>query len=214
MRLTKFEHACVRLEHGDARVVVDPGVFTSPDAVAGATAVLVTHEHPDHLHPDNLRVTDAPIWTIAAVAEQLRASAPDLAERVRLVSPGDAFDAGVPVIAVGEKHAVIHPDYDRLTNSGYLLDVGGTVVLHPGDALTVPEQRVDLLCVPVSAPWLKVSEAIDFALAVGAPRNVAIHDMVYSAAGLGMVDTHLGNFLAPREQDYTRLQPGAHLEVP
>jgi L-ascorbate metabolism protein UlaG (beta-lactamase superfamily) len=211
MRLTKHAHACVRIELGDVCVVLDPGVFTDAAAVDGATAVLVTHEHPDHLHPDNLRATDAPIWTIGAVADQITAAAPDLAERVTVVTPGEAFDVGVPVTAVGEKHAVIHPDYDRITNSGYLLDVDGTAVFHPGDALTVPEQSVDLLCLPVSAPWLKVSEAIDYALAVGAPRNLAIHDMVYSAAGLGMVDTHLGNFLRPREQEYTRLEAGTEL---
>ena len=65
MRITKFGHACVRIEHQGQVVVLDPGVFTEPEAVAGATAVLVTHVHPDHLHPDNLRATDAPVFTVA-----------------------------------------------------------------------------------------------------------------------------------------------------
>ena len=71
MRLTKFGHACIRIEHADQTVVIDPGVFTEPEAVAGATAILITHEHPDHWTPDQLRRTDAPIYTIAAVAHQI-----------------------------------------------------------------------------------------------------------------------------------------------
>ena len=45
MRITKFGHACVRLEHGGQALVVDPGSFTEREALDGATAVLVTHEH-------------------------------------------------------------------------------------------------------------------------------------------------------------------------
>ena len=84
---------------------------------------------------------------------------------------------------------------------------------HPGDALTLPGAEVDLLCAPVSAPWMKVSEAIDFARAVGAPRSLAIHDRVYSETGLGIVDGHMARFLEPAGQSYTRLQDGADLEL-
>ena len=91
------------------------------------------------------------------------------------------------------------------------VDGGGTTVFHPGDALTVPEADVDLLLLPVSAPWLKVSECIDYGRDVGAPRSVAIHDKIYSDAGLGIVDGHLDRMLGERGQSYTRLQPGQEL---
>jgi L-ascorbate metabolism protein UlaG (beta-lactamase superfamily) len=211
MRITKFGHACVRFEQGAAAVVVDPGVFTDPAALDGATAVLITHEHPDHYHPEHLRSADVPVFTIDAVAARIREDAPDVAERLTVVSPGTQFDAGVPVRAVGELHAVIHPDLPRFHNSGYVLDLGGLLVFHPGDALTEPGESVDLLCVPVSAPWLKASEAIDFARRVGAPRNLAIHDRVYSEAGLGIVDGHFGRLL-PDGQDYVRLPDGQDLD--
>ena len=68
MRITKFGHACVRIEHDGTTVVLDPGVFTDPAAVDGADAVLITHEHPDHYLADNLRATDAPVFTIEAVS--------------------------------------------------------------------------------------------------------------------------------------------------
>ncbi|MDP3890446.1 MBL fold metallo-hydrolase [Nocardioides sp.] len=205
MRLTKFGHACVRVEHDGRVLVVDPGGWTQPEAVDGVDAVLITHEHPDHFLPDHLRRTDAPIHTIDAVAQRIREDAPDLVDRVRVVAPEERFEAGLPVRAVGELHAVIHPEMPRFFNSGYVITAGDTVVYHPGDALTPPGEDVDVLCVPVSAPWLKVSDAIDFARDVRAPRSVAIHDRVYSEAGLGIVDGHLTRFLEREGLEYTRI---------
>ena len=97
--------------------------------------------------------------------------------------------------AVGELHAVIHPDLPRFHNSGYVVTCGESKLFHPGDALTPPGEPVDLLCVVVSAPWMKAADAVDFARLVGAPRNLAIHDRIYSEAGLGIVDGHLSRLL-------------------
>jgi L-ascorbate metabolism protein UlaG (beta-lactamase superfamily) len=212
MRITKLGHACVRLEHAGTTLVLDPGVFTDVGALDGADAVLITHEHPDHYLADHLRSSDAAILTIDAVAARIREDAPAVAERVTVVAPGESFDAaGLPVRAVGERHAVIHPELPRFDNSGYVVTLGETRVFHPGDALTGPGEDVDVLLLPVSAPWLKVSEAIDFAREVGAPRNLAIHDRVYSEAGLGIVDGHLERFLSPAGQAYARLADGTDL---
>ncbi len=211
MRITKFGHACIRLEHDGTTVVIDPGMFTDPEAVDGADAVVITHEHPDHYLPDHLARAAVPVFTIDAVAARIREDAPDVAERLSVVTPGQAFDPGIPAVSVGELHAVIHPDLPRFSNSGYLFTLGDTTVFHPGDALTVPEQQVDVLCVPVCAPWMRAAEGIDFARAVGAPRNVAIHDRIYSEAGLRIVDGQYG-LLLPETQSYVRLADGADLD--
>ncbi|MCW2764086.1 MAG: beta-lactamase domain protein [Nocardioides sp.] len=211
MRITKFGHACVRIEYDGKAIVLDPGVFTDVSALDGADAVLITHEHPDHYLPAHLLTIDAPIFTIEAVAAKILEDAPEVAERVTVVAPGESFDPGVPVRAVGELHAVIHPEYPRFFNSGYVLTLGETKLYHPGDALTPPGEDVDVLFVPVSAPWMRVSEAIEFAREVRAPRNVAIHDRVYSEVGLGMVDGHMNAFLPKAGQEYVRLADGQDL---
>lgn len=215
MRITKHGHACVSLESGPARLVLDPGMFTEPGVVPGADAVLITHEHPDHWTIEQLGSADVPVFTIAAVADQILAADPGIAERITVVAPGERLEvAGFPVEAVGRKHAVIHPELPHFDNSGYLIEVEGHTVFHPGDALTVPATRPDLLLLPVSAPWLKVSECIDYARDVGAVRSLAIHDAVYSEAGLGIVGGHLQRFLEPRGQHYRRLAAGADFDEP
>jgi len=212
MRITKFGHACVRIESGSTTVVVDPGGWSEREAVDGASAVLVTHEHPDHLDPDNLRATDAPVYTIGAVARQIAEQAPDVAERVTVVKPGDVLDLGIPVTVVGEKHAVIHPELQHFDNSGYLLEVEGRRVFHPGDAITERPEAVDLLLLPVHAPWNKISEVIDYGRAVGAPLSVAIHDGLLNERGLALTQRQLSGMLGEREQEYLRVEPGT--EVP
>jgi L-ascorbate metabolism protein UlaG (beta-lactamase superfamily) len=212
MRITKFGHACVRIQHEGATLVLDPGVFTDRAALDAADAVLITHEHPDHYLPDHLAAVDVPVFTIDAVAAKIAADAPEVRERTTVVAPGQSFEAaGLPVRAVGELHAVIHPDYPRFHNSGYVVTAGTEKVFHPGDALTGPDEAVDVLLVPVSAPWLKASEAIDFARAVAAPRNVAIHDRIYSEVGLGFIETHMNAFLPQEGLSYLRLRDGEDL---
>ncbi len=211
MRLTKFGHACVRIEHDGHTLVLDPGMFTDAEAVDGADAVLITHEHYDHWDAELLRRTAAPIHTIAAVRDQIAAEAPDVLERVSVIPVGGAVDVGLPVQAVGEMHAVIHPEFVRVHNSGYLITVGDQVVFHPGDALELPGVAIDVLCAPASAPWLKASEAVDFVRAVKAPVNVAIHDRIYTEAAHDILEHHMHHFLDQTGQSWLRLADGEDL---
>src|SRR5215475_2143556 len=157
MRLTKLGHACVRLEKDGSVLVIDPGTFSDAgSALTGAGAVLITHEHADHLDADRVRAAlsgdpGLQMWTNSGVASQFAEFGP----RVRAVAHGDTFTAaGFDVHVYGRDHAQIHPDVPVIVNTGFAVD--GTV-FHPGDALTVPEDRVPVLLLPLVGPWLKTS---------------------------------------------------------
>ncbi|MGW6914132.1 MBL fold metallo-hydrolase [Kitasatospora sp. NPDC054939] len=185
MRLTKFGHACVRLERGGTTLVVDPGAFTDPAALAGADAVLITHEHFDHFEEAGLRAALAAdpalrVWTNPAVAAKLEG----LGGRVTAVGEGDAFEVGgIGVSVHGEWHAEIHREIPLVRNIGFLVDGR---VFHPGDALTVPPHPVRTLLLPIAAPWSKVGELIDYVREAGPEQALAVHDAVLSPEGLAI----------------------------
>jgi L-ascorbate metabolism protein UlaG (beta-lactamase superfamily) len=192
MQLNKMGHACVRLRKNGTTLVVDPGSFSAPEALDGADAVLLTHEHVDHFVPERLRSAAERnpalrVWTNASVAAQLAG----IGQQVQTVASGDRFSvAGVFDVEVhGREHALIHPDIARVLNVGYLID---GAVFHPGDALTLPGRSVEVLLLPVSAPWCKLAEVIDYARAVKPRRALPIHDAILSDFGLALVDRLLG----------------------
>jgi L-ascorbate metabolism protein UlaG (beta-lactamase superfamily) len=212
MELTKHGHACVVLSDGERRIVIDPGAFTDPAALDGASAVLITHEHPDHFVPDRIRAAlDADpaleVWTNKSVAAQLEG----LGGRVHVVGNGDAVTvAGVDVTVHGELHAQIHPEIPRIPNVGFL--VGGQV-FHPGDALTVPEEPVSTLLLPLHAPWSKVAEVIDYVRAVHADQAFAVHDGLLNDTGVTVVGGLLGERGPGTPTPFSRLTPGDSVEL-
>ena len=185
IELQRWGHSCVRLGRG-APIVIDPGVFSDVAvALAGAAGVLVTHEHADHV--DVAAVADAarggvPVHGPAPVVEALLAAGAPVGA-LHAVAAGDRFElAGRDVQVLGHWHEPIHPDVPKFVNVGYLVE---DRVLHPGDAYVERTYggSVDTLLVPVSGPWLRLADVIDWVRRVRPRRVVAIHDAHASDAG-------------------------------
>jgi L-ascorbate metabolism protein UlaG (beta-lactamase superfamily) len=204
VRLIKYTHACVRLEDGDRVLVIDPGMWCEPEALDGADDILVTHEHFDHINTDLLEGAAAQnprlrIYTHAALASQLES----LHKHVTTVAVGQTFEAaGFSVNVVGGEHAEIYDGLPGCANVGFIVN---ELVYHPGDSLFVPDQDIEHLLVPASAPWLKLSEAIDFVRAVKPHRAYPIHEYLLSDPGL----ENFGRWIGLKgETDYRRLDAG------
>lgn len=213
MQLTKFTHSCVRLDDGDRTLVIDPGAFSEVSAALdGADAVLITHEHFDHIDLDQVKAAARRdprlrIWAPEPVAVSLA----ELGEQVLTSAPGQAFEAaGFGVRTFGGQHALIHPTIPVVPNVGYLIE---HTVFHPGDSFIVPPAPVGLLLVPIHAPWSKTAEVIDFVVSVRAPRSVGIHDALLTDTGRGLVETHVGRVGGEHGCDYTHLAPADTLEL-
>ena len=188
MQLTHFGHSCLLAEFDHTRVLFDPGTFAHGfEGITGLSAILVTHQHPDHVDVARLPSLlddnpDAALYADAQTTAQLGAP-------WQAVHVGDKLQIGeITVRAVGGKHAVIHPEIPVIENISYLVDEGDqrARLMHPGDALFVPDEPIDVLAAPAAAPWMRISEAIDYLRAVAPTRAVPIHQGVVAPEARGI----------------------------
>lgn len=200
MEITHLGHACLLVETAGQRILIDPGTFSDLDGLRDLTAVVVTHQHADHYDPERVPglLQDNPealVLVEPQTAEKLAEGG--LAGRTERMSAGEVVDlGGVELTPVGELHAVVHPYVPQVGNLGVVLRAEGEPVLyHPGDALDGEPGEVDVLGVPVNAPWGKVAETIEFVRRIQPRRGIVpIHDALLAQAGRTMYLSHIGSF--------------------
>lgn len=212
MKITHLGHSCLLVESGGARILIDPGAFTQGfEELTDLDAVLVTHQHVDHLDVERLPLVleaneGAQLLTEPEVAAELDKVGIDA--RPLHVAAEIAIGA-VTVTGVGGIHAEIDPAIPRIGNVGVLLSSNGEpTFFHPGDSYEATPEGVDVLGVPLNAPWAKLSETVRFARAVGAGRMFPIHDALLVPGGRGLYVNQLRN-LAPDSELHDLAGAGA-----
>ena len=188
MELTHFGHSCLLAEFGVARILFDPGNFSHGfEGITGLSAILITHQHPDHADPQRLPALleanpQAALYADPQTAKMLGGS-------WQAVHAGDSFTVGdLSIRGVGGRHAVIHPEIPVIDNISYLVGDAEhpAQLMHPGDALFVPGEPVEVLATPAAAPWMKISEAVDYLRAVAPRHAVPIHQGIIAPEARGI----------------------------
>lgn len=216
MKLTKFTHSCVRLENKGKVLVLDPGNFSEVDeALDGADYLLVTHAHPDHFHGETVLPLikanpDLIIYAPAAVVETIKDAVPDA--KVTEAEAETSFELdGFSIKTFGGQHALIHPLVKTIDNFGYLIN---DKVYHPGDSLIVPHGlTVEHALAPIHAPWNKMSEVIDFVIALGAKKVYPIHNGLINENGHGIIENQITNFAKKYGSEYQHLDTRENIEL-
>ena len=185
MRITKIGHCCLLVETKGLRILTDPGTYsTKQDEVTGINVILITHEHADHLHIDSLKRVvaknpEARIITNNTVATILREEG---VGDIIIVENGEVSAIeGIQFAGFGDQHANIYPEWNNVQNTGYLID---NKLFYPGDAFTDPRCSVDVLALPVAGPWMKISEAVDYAKQIKPRVCFPVHDGILKSPGL------------------------------
>jgi L-ascorbate metabolism protein UlaG (beta-lactamase superfamily) len=212
MKLTKLEHAALILDKAGQKLFIDPGSFTSPlTETARAVAVVITHEHPDHWTPEQLdRIIalnpDVPIFAPAGVA------AAAAGYPVTVVRAGDTVEVGpFRLRFFGGTHAIIHETIPVIDNLGVLVD---EELYYGGDSFTIPEGvTVQTLAVPAGAPWLKISEVMDYVLALKPRRTFPTHEMGLSRGGKELSNARIKWATEQNGGEFFPLEPNESLDL-
>lgn len=209
MNITKLGHCCLVLKGENGTVLTDPGNYTEEAAkkVQGIDIILITHEHADHYHVESIQAVLAN--NPKAVVVSNSAVAKLLAEKnIPCTVVGDMQSTtvgGTLIEGFGKDHAIIYGTLGQCENTGYFVD---GKFYFPGDSFFNPKRPVDVLAFPTAGPWMKISEAIDFAKAVKPRVAFPVHDgMIVPTAG-GFVATMMKNFLKDGGTEFVPLAAG------
>lgn len=189
VRFTRFGHSAVLVEAAGTRLLIDPGGFSTDDAFAleGLDGIVVTHQHPDHLDADRIgdllgRNQDAMLLcdpeTVGIVGHGT------------WTAHGDGDDSTIGALAVrgvGTQHAVILPQLPRVTNTGVLVSAPGEpTFFHPGDSYEHSPDGVDVLALPITAPWASISDTVEFVTRVSPTMLFPVHDAAITDQAYGI----------------------------
>lgn len=203
MKLTKFQHACFVVEKDGKSIVVDPGNLTHdfimPKHVA---AVFITHNHPDHL--DNQLVITILRTHPKAVLLAHESIVNDFKnEHTQAVSVGEIVDAGgITLQFVGGDHEPIDSTIKTPVNIGVIID---SHLYYPGDSCFAPLQPIIELLLPISAPWLTISNAINLVRKLKPTHAFPTHDAILSVEGQALLDKIVTGITSPLNTSYQRI---------
>jgi len=181
MKITKFGHCCLLIEHKGIRIITDPGSYSViPGDIRNIDLILITHDHQDHVHTESLQELiknnpNAEVLTNSEVGKKLdELSIPHTV----LEGRDSKIVREVLLEAFDCKHEEIYEDFGQVQNTGYFID---DKLFYPGDSFFNPERSVDTLALPVAGPWCTIHDAVDYAISVKPTKAFPVHDgMLYS----------------------------------
>jgi L-ascorbate metabolism protein UlaG (beta-lactamase superfamily) len=213
MQITKLGHCCLLIKEKNITILTDPGAYSEgQNKIIGIDLILITHEHFDHLHIDSLRIVlqnnpSAKIITNKGVGKLLNKE--NIA--YELVEHGESTDfKGIKIEGFGEKHADVYPSITPVDNTGYFI---AERFFYPGDQLTNPNKPIDILALPVAGPWLKISEAVDYAKILKPKKVFPVHDAMIRPDRLGSAHFLPQMELTKDEIEFIVLDEGKEYEI-
>jgi L-ascorbate metabolism protein UlaG (beta-lactamase superfamily) len=206
MKLTKYGHACVLIENDEGKkVVIDAGEWTElPEDLNNILVVVCTHVHGDHTDARNvLKIVDAnPGVVVYANSESMEVLADVECKKVVVDSNALEQIAGFELSFYALDHAVIWQNSPCRNLAMKVNDF----YYYPGDSFHIIDEPVEIAGVPVSAPWLKMSEAIQFVYDVKSKKVIPTHNGILNDNGHMIAHNWLNNIIADTGKELVLLK--------
>jgi L-ascorbate metabolism protein UlaG (beta-lactamase superfamily) len=215
MHITHQGHAALLVDTGNNRILFDPGVFDgSWKSIKGLDAIIITHAHADHVDAEGIATLTAENPAIRIFAETAAVSAlREAGVPATALHPGDTVVMGEDEIAgVGGTHACIHEDLGESGNVGIVLRANGRTLFHPGDDISTVPEDIDVLALPLSAPWGALKDTVEFLRAVNPSKVIPIHDALLSEIGRSIFLARIAA-LGPDDTEFLDGRDGKALRV-
>lgn len=209
MKITKYEHAGLVLEEAGETLVVDPGVLTKLPELNSVKAVVITHVHQDHLHMPNLQklVATNPGLKLFATDEVISELAELEVEKIPVASGDELTEGAFTFEFFGSEHAIIY-QHVPCKNIGIMVN---NKLYYPGDSFTLPNIPVEILAFPAAAPWMKVSEVVEFIKQVAPQKAFPTHNGTLSEFGEMVNYRYIEQAITDVGGTFVKLEPGQTL---
>jgi L-ascorbate metabolism protein UlaG (beta-lactamase superfamily) len=210
MNIIKFDQSSFVIDVNHHKLLIDPVEYTHkfPTGYDALDAIVVTHKHSDHFNPELLgriieKNPDVQIFTTADTAGDIAGA--------KIVKSGDKVQVGeFNLEFFGEDHTPIEADIVPCQNIGVIVN---DVFVHPGDSFDTPPVEAKVLAVPVSAPWLKTYESMQYITKLKPATAIPIHDALFSELGMKINNNWVQKACNETGVNYVVLQSGENLEI-
>jgi L-ascorbate metabolism protein UlaG (beta-lactamase superfamily) len=213
MKISKHLHSCLFVEDNNKSVIIDPGIFTyeekvlAIDSLAHLDYILITHEHPDHMHvplvKDLLKkFPEAKVVSNPSIAAILNKEQIPVHTDLSVLPS----DAGIQFEELPHESL-----WDREVPQNVLFTVFGRLT-HPGDSHHF-DTTTDILALPIQAPWGSTKEAVDLALRLKPKVIIPIHDWMWKDNFRIVMYQRLEKFFDQHNITFLPLETGAIFDL-
>lgn len=213
MKISKHLHSCLVIEENGRTVLTDPGIFTYQEKALAINTltnldyILITHEHPDHMHPPFIKELLTAFPDVKVVSNP---SVQKLLGEMQIQVHTDlsTLPADSSVQFEDLPHAQL---WDMQAPQNLLFNIFGKVT-HPGDSHHF-ETTQEVLALPLQAPWGSTIDAVKLALRLKPKTIIPIHDWMWKDGVRKAMYERLEGFFKERGILFKGLETGDVVEL-